>query len=185
MKVVAIAGNTRPNSSALKLAQTVLESSASKGAETQLFELRNLNYNDCIACMGCRTKSDRCVVQDDLQQVLEAIRNADAVVFSSPVYFGEVSGVFKCCFDRFFSFFNTGFKNRLKPGKKAIFITVQGASDEKSYDDIIPRYEQWLKFAKFETLSMRAIGVGDVEDLDKKPEYIEEARKLGKAIFEN
>jgi multimeric flavodoxin WrbA len=184
MKVVAITGNTRPNSSALKLAQTVLESAAAKGAQTQLLELRNLKYNDCIACMGCRTTSDRCVVQDDLQQVLEAVRNADAVVFSSPVYFGEVSGQFKCCFDRFFSFFDTGFKNRLAPGKKSIFIIVQGAEDEKSFDDIVPRYEQWLKFMKFDMSSMRAIGIGDVEDLDNKPEYIEEAKKLGQAIFE-
>jgi multimeric flavodoxin WrbA len=184
MKVVAITGNTRSNSSALKLAQTVLESSAVKGAQTQLLELRNLKYGDCIACMGCRTTSDRCVVQDDLQEALEAVRNADAVIFSSPVYFGDVSGQFKCFFDRFFSFVDANFQNRLDPGKKAIFITVQAASDEKSYDDIVPRYERWLKHMKFDTFSMRVLGVWNVEDLDKKPEYIEEAKKLGQAIFE-
>jgi multimeric flavodoxin WrbA len=103
MKVLAI--QTSPNLDGLtaSLALAALAGADGAGAETQLVPLRKLAIETCRACdQGwgvCRTEH-RCIIEDDLQGVREQLGEADAVVVSTPVYFGEVSEITKSFFDR-------------------------------------------------------------------------------------
>ena len=71
-------------------------------------------------------------MEDELTEVLEAIKKADTLVLASPVYFGDISGRLKCFFDRTYSYFNPDFSSRLPSGKKAVFILVQAEPEEEA-----------------------------------------------------
>jgi multimeric flavodoxin WrbA len=100
---------------------------------------------------GVRVLQDdqRCILEDELTDVLEAIRKADTLVLASPVYFGDIRGRLECFFDRTYSYLNPDFSSRLPSGKNAVFILVQGEPEEDQFNDIFPRYAHWLKLFGF------------------------------------
>lgn len=183
MKIVAICGSPRSKSNSTSLARYVLSTAAEKGAETTEFLLNKLTYKGCQACETCKTKLDHCVLKDDLSQVLEAIKEADAVVLASPNYFGEVSGQFKSFFDRTYSFLNPDYTSRLKPGKSSVFVFAQGQPSLDLYTDVYPKYEMWLKrFGFVDRHLLRMNGPRAVDSVSQRTDLLDEAKKIAEAL---
>lgn len=64
-------------------------------------EADTLNIKPCTACSSCSGKTyGRCVIPDDMQQVLPKIAGCRALVLVSPVVFGGVSHHIKKVMDR-------------------------------------------------------------------------------------
>ena len=154
----------------------------------QTFALNRLNFRGCQGCMACKTKSDKCVIKDDLEPVLEAARESDVLVLASPVYMGDVTCTIRAFIERSYSYFVPDFftnpnPSRLKPGKKLVFIQTQGQPNEKLFGDIFPRTELFLKRVGFpECHLIRACGVrkpGEVAGREAEMKLAEEtARKI-------
>jgi multimeric flavodoxin WrbA len=160
MKILAVLGSPRPQGNSTTLARAFLTAAREKGAETQEFLLNQMDFKGCQACMTCKTKSDTCSLDDDLTQVLAALKEADVLVLASPVYFGDFSAQMKAFFDRTYSCINPDFSCRLPAGKKAVIILAQANPDPKEFEDIFPRYERWLKHYCFDGIRLlRATGV--------------------------
>jgi len=184
MKIVAILGSPRAKSNSVALARKILERAGELGAETQEFLLNKLQFKGCQACETCKTKLDHCVLKDDLTQVLEAVKEADAVVLASPNYFGEVSGQFKSFFDRTYSYLNPDFSSRLRPGKSSVFVFAQGQPNLNLYADVYPRYEMWLKrygFANNHLLRMN--GPRPANSVPERSDLIKQAEEIGKNLM--
>ncbi len=96
MKIIAVNGSPRKDWNTAQLLKKTLEGAASLGMESELVHLYDLDYKGCISCFACKLKDGpsfrRCIVQDSLARVLDAIREADALVIGSPVYLFEASG---------------------------------------------------------------------------------------------
>lgn len=96
MKVIAFNGSPRKKWNTATLLEKALEGAASKGAQTELVHLYDLNYKGCLSCFACKTKDGksygRCPVKDDLKPIFEKIEKADAIILGSPIYLGRVSG---------------------------------------------------------------------------------------------
>ena len=104
MKIVAVLGSPRPQGNRASLARQFLAAARELGAEVQEYPLNQLDFQGCQGCRTCKTKSEACVLEDDLAEVLAAIKGADLLVLASPVYFGDIIGQMKCFFDRTYSF---------------------------------------------------------------------------------
>jgi multimeric flavodoxin WrbA len=106
MKVIAINGSPRKKWNTATLLEKALEGAASRGAETELVHLYDLNYRGCISCFACKTKEGpsygRCAVKDDLRPILEKIHHADAMILGSPIYYGTVTGEMRSFMERLF-----------------------------------------------------------------------------------
>ncbi|MBP2134187.1 multimeric flavodoxin WrbA [Methanomicrobium sp. W14] len=106
MKVIGINGSPRIKWNTETLVEKVLEGAASKGAQTKIFHLYNLDYRGCTSCFACKVKDGKsygkCVLKDGLAPVLEEIAGADALVIGSPVYFGDVTGEMRSFLERLF-----------------------------------------------------------------------------------
>lgn len=104
MKVMAFNGSPRKNWNTATLLNKVLEGAASKGAETELIHLYDLNYKGCISCFACKViggKSyGKCPVQDDLAEIFKRVEEADALILGSPIYWGRVTGEMAAFMDR-------------------------------------------------------------------------------------
>lgn len=104
MKVMAINGSPRKGGNTATLLGKSLEGAAAKGAETELVHLYDLDFKGCISCFACKRiggKSyGRCAVRDGLTPILEKVPQADAVIFGSPIYFGNVTGEMRSFIER-------------------------------------------------------------------------------------
>jgi multimeric flavodoxin WrbA len=182
MKVVGVLGSPRKKGNSSILANQVIGTLRESGASTEEFVLNRLTLRGCQGCEGCKS-GDKCVLRDDMIAVLNAVKAADVVVMASPVYFGDVTGQFKCFFDRTYSFLDPFTNSRLAPGKKVVFILSQGDLSDQMHADIFPRYENWLKMIGFDEIySIRAIGVNEVGEVNRKPDLLEQAENIGRKL---
>jgi multimeric flavodoxin WrbA len=104
MKVMAFNGSPRKKWNTAILLEKAIEGAASQGAETSLVHLYDLNFKGCISCFACKTRDGKsygkCAVQDDLTPIFAEIREADAIILGSPIYYGNVTGEMRSFFER-------------------------------------------------------------------------------------
>lgn len=102
--VLAINGSPRKGWNTATLLENALEGAASAGARTELVHLYDLDFTGCTSCFACKLKGGasygRCAIRDDLSPVLDRVREADALILGSPIYFGTVTGMMRCCMER-------------------------------------------------------------------------------------
>ncbi|MBW2144436.1 MAG: flavodoxin family protein [Deltaproteobacteria bacterium] len=188
MKTICLLGSPRPKGNSATIAKHFCDTAEKLGSQVQTFALNKLNFRGCQGCMTCKTKLDKCVLEDDLTQVLDAIHEADVLVLATPTYFAEVSSQLKTFMDRTFSYLASDYltspnPSRLPPGKKLVFIQTQGQPEESIFADIFPRYEGFFKWFGFgDTHLIRACGIGQDDDLDSQGEVIKLAEKTAEKL---
>ena len=104
-KVMAINGSPRRNCNTAKLLESALNGAKEAGAETELVHLYGLNFKGCISCFYCKRKDKphgTCAMKDDLSPVLERIKDADALIMGSPIYFMNLSSGMMAFIERLF-----------------------------------------------------------------------------------
>lgn len=141
--------------------------------------------------MTCKTKLDRCVLKDDLTEVLDAVRDADILIMATPVYYGEVSSQLKGFIDRTFSYLVPDYTtnpapSRLKPGKRMVMIQTQAQPDAKQFADIFPRYDYFFKWYGFaNNLLIRGCGLMSPTDVLNRSDILDAADKTADMLFQN
>ncbi len=102
MKVIAFNGSARKDGNTAIMTRWVFEELEQSGIETELVQLKGKKINGCIACYKCfENTNQRCAVEkDDLNECLEKMVAADAIILSSPVYFSDVTPQIKALMDR-------------------------------------------------------------------------------------
>ena len=190
-KIVCILGSPRHNGNSETIARKFLETAESMGAQSQVFNLYNLNFKGCIACMACKTSSEECVVNDDLKEVLAAVKEADVLVMTSPIYFGEVTGELKCFIDRMYSFLTPNYvadrdnRSRLSKGKSCVFIGTQGNPDPQLYDVFPATYAKFFgpEWFGYDCKVIRGIGMLAKTDAEGKTELLQQAEDAAREIM--
>jgi len=102
MKAIAINGSPRKGGNTETLLKAVLKPLDEAGWETSLVRVGGKKIRGCIACYKCfENKNDRCAVDNDrLNETLQLMLEADAVILGSPTYFADVSAEMKALIDR-------------------------------------------------------------------------------------
>ena len=189
MKIVCVKGSPRLNGNSATIADYFLKHAQEKGGEIQAFALNKLKYSGCQACMACKTKQDKCAVNDELTEVLDAIRETDILLIATPIYFSEVTGQVKTFIDRTFSYLVPDYMtnpkpSRLMPGKKLVFIMTHENADEKSYSDVFSRYELFFRFFGFgETHLINANNVDNIGDIDSRTDIFKLAEETAEQVM--
>ncbi len=161
MIVTAILGSPRKKGATSTIAQSFVEEAESRGAEVKNYFLHGMDYKGCQGCHACKSKTEDCVMKDDLTATLEDIKTSDIVVFASPVHYWDVSGQFKSFFDRTWSFVKPDYKtnpepSRVQKGKKAVLVLSQ-ADMEDVHKDVYEKYSFFLSMYGFEVYLIRAV----------------------------
>ena len=90
MKILGFVGSMRKEGNTNRLVQAVLDVAKKAGddVETEVVYLSDLDIGPCHSCYEqCAKEPYKCVVEDDLQTVFEKMKQADAVVIGSALYF--------------------------------------------------------------------------------------------------
>ena len=102
MKAIAINGSPRPGGNTEVMLKKVLEPLDAAGWSIEYIRIGGRPLRGCIACFKCFEQKDmRCSVQvDTMNEYLEKIYGAEAVILGSPTYFTDVSAEMKALIDR-------------------------------------------------------------------------------------
>ena len=105
MKVMAFNGSPRKKEwNTVTLLNDALQGATSAGADAELVQLYDLSFSGCVSCFSCKKLSRRedgvCAVQDDLTAVLDRVKQADALIIGTPVYYGTESASTRAFLER-------------------------------------------------------------------------------------
>ena len=101
MKILGINGSPRKNGNTKILLETVFKPLQEAGYETELFQIGGKQIHGCTACGKCREiKDQRCHIKNDaINECIQKMIEADAIILGSPVYFADVSTEMKALID--------------------------------------------------------------------------------------
>jgi multimeric flavodoxin WrbA len=152
MKAIGFNGSPRGSGSTAWAISRILDGAREQGAETELFQSGALDIRPCKGCLGC-ARSDRCVINDDMQPLFGALKTADTLVLGAPIYMGQMSAQAKIFTDRLFSQIKPRFSPHFKEenaGKKLVLVFTQGNPDAGKFQTYIDYTAGMFALLEFE-----------------------------------
>jgi len=102
MKAVAFNGSARKDGNTAILLNLVLDELRAEQVETEMIQLAGEKISGCTACYQClKTKDGKCVLKGDrVNEYLQKMRGANAILLGSPVYIADISTNMKALLER-------------------------------------------------------------------------------------
>lgn len=91
MKVVLINGSPRKNGNTAFTLDECRKEIENEGLEVETISLFGKEIKSCIACYECKG-TNKCVLKDEGNDIIDTIRNAEGLIIGAPVYFGTPRG---------------------------------------------------------------------------------------------
>ena len=102
-KIVVITGSPRKNGNSFAMTDAFIKAAEAKGHSVVRFDTSFMNIGFCHACETCYKTGKACSFDDDFNTIAPAILDADAVVFTMPVYWYSLPAQIKGVLDKMFS----------------------------------------------------------------------------------
>jgi len=124
MKILAINGSHRGKRGYTHfLIDKLFQGVTNAGGECEEIALADLNISMCKACGVCNTEKHflRCIYdgKDDVSVIFDKMREADIIVYATPIYVFNMSGLMKVFLDRINA---TGNCNDFRLSKSGLFF---------------------------------------------------------------
>jgi len=100
IKLFGICGSPKKGATDYIVQEALKYAKEKYDVETEYFPAMGKKMNFCIHCDYCIREKKGCIHKDDLQEVYEKLKWADAIIIGTPVYQGSVSGQTKVIMDR-------------------------------------------------------------------------------------
>ncbi len=166
-KIVVITGSPRKKGNSFAMTDAFIEAAKAKGHDVTRFDAAMMKIGGCRACETCFKTGKACTFDDDFNKIAPAILEADAVVFTMPVYWYSIPAQIKGVIDRIYSFCVAG---KDIAGKKCALIACCEENDLSVFDGVripIERSAALLKWNKVgEVLVPGVLKVGEIAGTD-------------------
>ena len=105
MQILVLSGSRNREGQTARAINSVCKGASAGGATNEVIFLPELKLERCRQCdpsgNGSCTFEGYCIIEDDFSAILDKVRAADAVVFASPVYFGDLTESMRGFLDRY------------------------------------------------------------------------------------
>jgi len=159
MKVVGFVASPRIDGNTAWVVDKILEGAKEHGAETEVWCSGNINLGPCKGCLSC-VKTGRCIINDDMQKIYGALKQADALVLGSPIYMGQMSAQAKMFTDRLFAQISPRFSPKFKEenaGKKLVLAFTQGNPDPNMFQTYFDYTKRMFELLEFDVKTVQVI----------------------------
>ena len=159
------------------LAEKFAEGAKAAGNEVENISLVGKNIQFCKECMACQ-KMGRCVIKDDVNDIMAKVLNTDVVVWATPIYYYEMSGQMKTLIDRMNAMYEQDYQFR------DVYLLTTAAEDE---EETPKRAETgltgWIDCYPKSRLTGTLFcgGVNDAREIEGNPK-LQAAYEMGKSI---
>ena len=100
MKIIGICGSPREGATEFLLKKALSDLEKEESFETQFITVKDKNISPCTHCNDCVESKGKCSISDDMDEIYEALRQADGIIMASPIHFGSISAQLKAVIDR-------------------------------------------------------------------------------------
>jgi multimeric flavodoxin WrbA len=177
MKILVIESSPHKKGSSNMLAGEFMRGAAESGHSVSVFDAARPGVEPCLGCDACGM-AGKCVRKDGMEELKDAIRGADMLVFVTPLYYFNVSAQLKAVIDRFYSFNGELIGAR----KKSAFICAAWNSDDWTMQAVDVYYKTLCRYLEMRDCgSVLATGCGTPE-MTKGSPFMAEAYRLGKSL---
>lgn len=125
MKVLIINGSPRINGNTTIAINELEKVFKENNIEYNTFQIGNKAIRGCIACGYCY-KNQKCVFNDDVNEIAKYFEEADGIIVATPVYYASSNGTLISFLDRLF--YSTHFDKRMKVGASVVVARRGGCS---------------------------------------------------------
>ena len=175
-KIVVITGSPRKNGNSFAMTNAFIQAAEGKGHTVTRFDAAMKNIGGCHACETCFKTGKACSFDDDFNTIAPAILEADAIVFTMPVYWYSIPAQIKGVIDRIFSLVVGG---KDIAGKECALITC---CEENDMSGVRVPMERMCALNKWKMVGEVLVpGVLNTGDIDKT-DGCEKAAALADAI---
>jgi len=137
-KVLVIKTSLRKNSNSAELANAFAKGADENGNEVETISLIGKKIEFCKGCLACQ-KTQKCVIRDDSQEIVEKMKNADVIAFATPIYYYEMSGQMKTLLDRANPLYTSNYKF------SEVYLLATAAEEEESaVDGAVKGLSEWI-----------------------------------------
>lgn len=131
MKVMLFNGSPNIHGCTYTALHEIEETLQKNGIETEIFQVGSKSVRGCIGCGKCR-ESGKCIFDDIVNEAIDKIKDADGVIFGSPVYYASANGTMISFLDRLF--YAASQHLAYKPG--AVVVSARRAGTTATYDEL-------------------------------------------------
>lgn len=176
-KILILTSSLRVHSNSDELAKAFSRGAQEAGNEVETVSLKEKNIGYCIGCLTCQ-KTQQCVIHDDAIELAEKVKNAQVLVFATPVYYYGLSGQLKTLLDRCNPLFPSDYAFR-----DIYLLATATENEEHTVDGTATGMQGWIdcfEQAQFAG-TIFAGGVSGAGEIQGHPS-LEKAYEMGKNI---
>ena len=177
-KVLVITTSLRAKSNSDRLAEELIRGAKDAGHEVEQISLKGKEIKFCIGCLSCQ-KTQKCVLKDDAVQIAEKVKEAETLVFSTPIYYYEMSGQMKTLLDRMNPLYPSDYKFR-----KVYMLSVAAEDEDYVPEKAVSGLQGWVDcFEKAELAgTLFCGGISDPNEATGRSVELDEAYQFGKQL---
>ena len=176
-KVIVISTSLRGGSNSDMLADRFIDGARAAGNDVEKISLVGKNIQFCKGCLGCQ-KLGRCVIKDDVNDIMAKVLKADVICWATPIYYYEMSGQMKTLIDRMNAMYPLDYQFR-----DVYLLTTAAENEEQTPKRAESGLTGWIEcFPKSRLAGTLFCGdVNDAREIEGNPK-LDEAFELGKKV---
>jgi multimeric flavodoxin WrbA len=175
-KILVISGSPRKDGNSKALAKAFIDGALQSGHDIIEYDIADHNIQGCVVCNSCFSKNRACTFDDVYSKFADLVKDVDALVISTPLYWFSYPAQLKALIDKFYSF-EVG-QRKLKI-KDAFLLTCGELEDERVFSGLVESYSQLCILQGWNNrgtlIVPKVIDKGDIE----KTTALKKAIKLG------
>ena len=170
MKIAVFNGSPRKENTAA-LIDAFCEGAKEAGHEVEVYHVGKMKIAGCLGCGYCHTKGEgNCIQKDDLEKIMPAYKEADMIVFASPIYYFTMTAQMEAAIQRVFCI------GKPAKAKKAALLLSSGSPGV--YDAAIAQFKGYTGYTGIE-----AAGVITAHGEENKSEAkLNEVKEFAKSL---
>lgn len=180
--VLILLGSPREDGNSTRLAFAFADAACAAGHRVQSIRVPALDFAPCDVCEQCRPSAKApCILSDDLLSVYPMLREADVLVFATPLHFHCWSSPLKMLIDRLYCL--SPYRKFNLVGKSSLLLGTSADARPVAFSGLRASYRLTAEFMQWKNLGELLVGgLGPEGAIDGNPAALAKAAKLAAKI---
>ena len=177
-KVLIISTSLRGGSNSDILARECERGAKEAGHEVEYISLKGKEIKYCIGCLACQTKGS-CVLKDGVAEIMAKVKDAEVIIYATPIYYYEMAGQMKTLLDRLNPLYSSDYAFR-----DIYMIATAAENEDSAFEKAYSGLQGWVDC--FEKAELKGIvtggGISVPNEAGKHKNTMLKAYELGKRL---
>lgn len=183
MKILALLGSPRKGGNTDLLLEEYIKGIKEAGKPTEITKvyLNSKSIHGCNACEACRsTTIGQCVIKDDMQELYPLFREANMVIYATPIYWWSVSAQLKAFMDRCYAL---GQVEGSFTGKKAALLMTYGGELPNSGPELVKTaFEDICEYKEMKLVHVYSVCTDDYMPVAENTKALGDVYRMGSEV---